>query len=138
MEDREKKIPRTITFNFRGDICDVATLIHIYSDILDVKANSKASFVRIAVSDYCSVLLSSFPKAKKFSNTEEALRFLHQRNLMNEGDEDLLLRKSRLDKIVTEDRDLVSDIVLPESIATPLVGEEVKKRAKELEEGGKE
>ena len=130
--EKARKIKRTITFNFRGDIRDVATLVHIYEDLLDTPIHAKSTVIRLALHDFADILSKQMEKAHKFESTEEAYRFLLQRQLMDSSEH--LLSKSRVDKIAGEDRDFVSEMVIPESVER--MAEEAQKELDELNKKG--
>ena len=140
---RAKAIPRTITFNFRGDMRDVATLVHIYEDLLGFKIPSKSTLIRVAITDFRKLLMEHVEGAEYIESTAEAYRFLLQRGLMAESE--TLLKKSRTDKMVGEGETIGTiGVNLPEGLEEALEkamkGDDpaIAKRAEELSQVGKE
>jgi hypothetical protein len=134
--DKEKGIPKTLAMNFRGDIRDIATLVAIYEDRLGFRLASKSAIVRLALMDYTKVLARSLG-VDVFENTEDAYKFLRQRNLIATKD----ARTTRMKKIIeenvlVEEGELSRDErALPVEVEELIKDPETAKRAEELKGG---
>lgn len=135
--NKEKAIPRTLAMNFRGDIRDIATLVSIYEDRLGFRIPSKSAIIRLALSDYVSVLSSSL-KEKKFESTTEAYRFLRQRHLISLEDSKVGLMKEIIkENVVIEEDELQAEprVISPE-VERMMKDPKTVKRAEELSKKG--
>ena len=124
--EKDDKIARTITFNYRGDMRDIATLIHIYEDLLNTPIRTKATLMRLVAHDYAELLVENIDKAKKFESTDEAYRYLRVQRLMEEDERPLT--KARVERLREEGEFVptVGAVLLPADLQT-LSLEEAKK-----------
>ena len=128
----DDKLARTITFNFRGDMRDIATLVHIYEDLLNTPIRTKATIMRLVAHDYAELLVENIDKAKKFESTDEAYRFLRQRRLMEE--DETPLTRARVERLKKEGEFVpTKGMVLPADLQT-LSLEEAKKQMEETDD----
>lgn len=118
---------------FRGDIRDIATLVHIYEDRYNIRVRSKSTIVRYAVEDYVGLLCRNL-KIGKFKTVHEAKAFLSQRNLLEFSKSRSHLHTAMQDESKSLDAvDLERDErLLPDNILDYVNDPETIKRAEEL------
>ena len=99
-ESISQDIPSTMTFTFRGDIRDIATLHRIYTLYLELPIRSKSELAKIAVHRHALVMrkLASVDLKEdlSFSSSSEALLYLESKGLLHAKDLSLCKNNRRL------------------------------------------
>ena len=101
---------KTLTLNFRGDVRDIALLVAVYEDIHHKRIVSKATVIRLAISDYAALLTKKYadtiPIAKEFKSTNDAIQFLRQRGLMQDKD----FKENKKERVDAINLDLLDEL----------------------------